>query len=121
MFEYRIVILIQEVLSIIFSPFILYYSLPESAGNIIEFFRTFTVYKDSVGHVCNFAVFDFERQGNRQYGAGNDNTESDQKLISNHGKMEYSFMNFKVNFFLIRRIILIGILEFKVLYIFQKF
>ena len=64
MFDHKIVLLGYELLSVLLVPVILYTSLPSSAPNIIDFIREFTVHVDSVGYICSFAVFDFERHGN---------------------------------------------------------
>ena len=39
------------------------------APQILEFIRSFTVYVEGVGHVCGYALFDFERHGDSRYGA----------------------------------------------------
>jgi len=54
---------LQELLSVLLTPFILCFSLPRSSAAIIDFFREFTVHVDGIGYVCSFAVFDFKRQG----------------------------------------------------------
>lgn len=54
---------VQEVLSVITTPFILWYTLPDCAPAVIDFFREFTVHVDGLGYVCSFAVFDFKRHG----------------------------------------------------------
>lgn len=54
---------LQELLSVLLTPFILILSLPRSAAAIVDFFREFTVHVDGIGYVCSFAVFDFKRQG----------------------------------------------------------
>lgn len=64
MFEYKAVFLLQEALSVLIAPAILWFVMPSYAPQIINFFREFTVYKDGVGHVCSFAMFDFRRHGN---------------------------------------------------------
>lgn len=65
-FDYKIVLLMQELVSVLFAPIILYHSLPSSAPKILDFIREFTVHVDSIGYVCSFAVFDFEKHGNVQ-------------------------------------------------------
>lgn len=47
-------------------PVILYTSLSDSSGKIVDFIREFTVHVDSIGHICSFAVFDLEKHGNVQ-------------------------------------------------------
>ncbi|TPX67487.1 hypothetical protein SpCBS45565_g03676 [Spizellomyces sp. 'palustris'] len=95
LFEYKIVLFLQEILSVLFAPLILWYSLPSCAEQIVDFFREFTVHVDSLGYVCSFAVFDFKRHGNLKYGVPTQN--QDEYYISKEGKMEQSFVNFKIN------------------------
>ncbi|ODO03086.1 hypothetical protein I350_05931 [Cryptococcus amylolentus CBS 6273] len=64
LFALKITIFFDELLSVILTPFVLFFSLPPCASEIIDFFREFTVHVDGVGYVCSFAVFDFSRQGN---------------------------------------------------------
>ena len=49
---------------------------------------------DGRGYVCSFAEFNFERHGNVKFGAPTQ--VQDKKMVSNEGKMEKSFLNFKV-------------------------
>lgn len=62
----KIVIFVWEVISIILTPFVLWYSLPKSSERIIDFFREFTVHVDGIGYVCSFAEFDFNMAGTRK-------------------------------------------------------
>ena len=52
-----------ELLSVLLTPWILFFSLPPCSAAIIDFFREFTLHVDGIGYVCSFAVFDFERHG----------------------------------------------------------
>lgn len=64
LFQMKVVIFIQELLSVVLTPFILWYSLPPCAPAIVDFFREFSVHVDGLDYVCSFAVFDFKRHGN---------------------------------------------------------
>lgn len=103
----------QELLGVVLTPFVLWFSLPRCAPAIVDFFREFTVHVDGLGYVCSFAVFDFQRHGNvkvckasyspQQFGKlkflsqfGAPTQVKDEKFISKEGKMEKSFLNFKV-------------------------
>ncbi|KAI8603618.1 APG9-domain-containing protein [Dissophora ornata] len=97
LFEYNAVLFLLEFMSLALTPLILCLSLPNCSEKVIDFFREFTVHVDGVGYVCSFAVFDFKRHGNVKYGAPADAT-TDQRYLSNEGKMEKSFLNFKVIF-----------------------
>lgn len=59
----KIALFVQEVVSVVITPFILWYTLPTCAPAIVDFFREFTVHVDGLGYVCSFAVFDFKRHG----------------------------------------------------------
>ena len=60
----KILIFAQELLSVVLTPFVLWFSLPPCAPAIIDFFREFSVHVDGRGYVCSFAEFNFERHGN---------------------------------------------------------
>lgn len=64
LFQMKIVIYGQELISVLLTPLVLWLSLPKCAPTIIDFFREFTVHVDGLGYVCSFAVFDFQRHGN---------------------------------------------------------
>ncbi|KAI9065414.1 APG9-domain-containing protein [Trametes sanguinea] len=93
LFQMKVVIFAQELLSVLLTPFVLWYSLPPCAPAIVDFFREFTVHVDGLGYVCSFAVFDFQRHGNVKFGAPTQ--VNDERLMSKEGKMEKSFLNFK--------------------------
>ena len=69
LYQYKVMSLLQEVLGALTAPFAMLMVLPQRAGAILDFVRTFTVYVEGVGHVCSFALFDFERHGDTSYGA----------------------------------------------------
>ncbi|KAH9952059.1 APG9-domain-containing protein [Amylocystis lapponica] len=93
LFAMKIMIFVQELLSVLLTPLVLWYSLPPCAPTIVDFFREFTVHVDGLGYVCSFAVFDFQRHGNIKFGAPT--KVNDERLMSKEGKMEKSFLNFK--------------------------
>ena len=66
LYQMKVVIFLNEILSMIFTPFVLWFSLPECSDRIIDFFREFTVHVDGLGYVCSFAEFNFKTQGGRQ-------------------------------------------------------
>ncbi|KAI5806382.1 autophagy protein Apg9-domain-containing protein [Geopyxis carbonaria] len=85
----KISIFIEEIFSVIFTPFVLWVSLPKCSDRIIDFFREFTVHVDGVGYVCSFAVFNFQ-QPDRQ------NTEDlrAEYFASKDNKMLASYLGF---------------------------
>ncbi|KAF7322476.1 hypothetical protein HMN09_00026000 [Mycena chlorophos] len=93
LFAMKVLIFVEELVSVVLTPFVLWFSLPDCAPAIIDFFREFTVHVDGRGYVCSFAEFNFERHGNVKFGAPAQ--VQDKRMVSNEGKMEKSFLNFK--------------------------
>ena len=99
-YQIKIVIFLEEIISIIFAPFVLWFSLPKCSDRIVDFFREFTVHVDGLGHVCSFAVFDFKKGNNppqQQQG------DPDQDLRTGYystkdGKMLASYYGFLDNY-----------------------
>lgn len=60
----KIMIFAHEIVSVVLTPFVLWFSLPQCAPAIIDFFHDFTVLIPGRGYVCSFAEFDFIRHGN---------------------------------------------------------
>lgn len=96
LFDYKVSLFLQELLSVLFAPLVLCISLPKCTDQIIDFFREFTIHVDGLGYVCSFSQFDFEKHGNPKYGVEGAAVEDDYYL-SKEGKMEKSFLNFKAN------------------------
>ncbi len=96
LYEYKFVIFFEEILSVLLTPLILWFSLPLCSEKIIEFVRDFTVHVDGIGYVCSFAVFDFTKHGNVKFGAA-PTTVIPAPQVSNDGKMEKSFLSFKAS------------------------
>ena len=64
LFTLKIVLFLQEIVSVITTPFVLWFSLPPCAPAIVDFFHDFTVWVPGRGYICSFAEFDFKRHGN---------------------------------------------------------
>ena len=101
-FEYKIISFLREMLGMLLVPYLLWYRLPACAEGIVDFVRDFSVHVDGLGHVCSFAVFDFQRHGNAHFGAPVSETAgpgpSTARLArSRNGKMEKSFLSFMAN------------------------
>eukprot|EP00299_Pterocystis_sp_00344_P016915 c8492_g1_i2.p1 GENE.c8492_g1_i2~~c8492_g1_i2.p1 ORF type:complete len:682 (+),score=139.71 c8492_g1_i2:55-2046(+) len=95
-YKLKVLLFVDEVLSIIVTPFVLMFSLADSMGDFVEFVRTFTEELDDVGgDVCSFAMFNFERHGNPQFGAVPHS--AGVARTTRDGKMEKSFLSFKAN------------------------
>lgn len=85
LYDMKVSIFIAEIMSVIFTPFVLWWSLPKCCDRIIDFFREFTVHVDGIGYVCSFAVFNFQKSGHNiedlreEYFASKDN-----KMLSSY-------------------------------------
>ncbi|EGN95584.1 hypothetical protein SERLA73DRAFT_95101 [Serpula lacrymans var. lacrymans S7.3] len=93
LFAMKVLIFIQEIVSVVTTPFVLWFSLPPCAPSIVDFFHDFTVWVPGRGYICSFAEFDFKRHGNVKFGAPA--IIQDERMLSREGKMEKSFLNFK--------------------------
>ncbi|CAI7568242.1 unnamed protein product [Penicillium glandicola] len=104
LYQMKIVIFLEEILSMIFTPFVLWFSLPKCSDRLIDFFREFTVHVDGVGYLCSFAVFDFKKGTNvlSQAGPGRrDPGKQDLRtdyFSTKDGKMLASYYGFLDNY-----------------------
>ncbi|XP_020573036.1 autophagy-related protein 9 isoform X2 [Phalaenopsis equestris] len=92
LFQYTAIMLLEEMASILITPFLLVFVVPERVDDILQFISDFTVDVEGVGHVCSLSLFDFVRHGNRKY-ASPFNAAKDMR--SSQGKMEKSFLSFQ--------------------------
>jgi autophagy-related protein 9 len=100
LFDYKIVLFINEILGVIIVPFILLFYFPNLSGNIIEFVKNFTTDVSGIGHICSFAAFDINHNGDLIYETNineneneNENEEENQSQLID-SKMEDSYINF---------------------------
>ncbi|KAI9755565.1 MAG: autophagy protein atg9 [Lichina confinis] len=102
LYRMKILIFAEELLSLVFTPFILWFSLPKCSDRVVDFFREFTVHVDGLGYVCSFAVFDFKRGAN--VGVRGDTPDGDGARLredyysTNDGKMMASYYGFIDNY-----------------------
>lgn len=60
LYNLKLYLIFKELCSLVFLPYILYFSLPNSCDKIIDFFRDYSVHVDGIGYVCSFAMFNLE-------------------------------------------------------------
>ena len=98
LYQLKAMIFVEEMMSLLFTPVILWFSLPRCSARIVDFFREFTIHVDGVGHVCSFAVFDFKKSGENviQGGGTKQKTTSlrEDYFSSKDGKMLASYYGF---------------------------
>ncbi|KAJ5679691.1 Autophagy-related protein 9 [Penicillium macrosclerotiorum] len=97
LYQMKIVIFLEEILSMIFTPFVLWFSLPKCSDRLIDFFREFTVHVDGMGYLCSFAVFDFKKGTNVMSQGRRDTGRHDLRadyFSTKDGKMLASYYGF---------------------------
>lgn len=62
LFSLQIYIILMEILSVILTPWILWFKISQCLGAIVDFFREYSVHVDGLGYVCYFAMFNFEEK-----------------------------------------------------------
>lgn len=62
LYSLKIIIIFNEILSVILTPFVLWFKISYSSSAIIDFFREYSIHVDGLGHVCYFAMFNFEEK-----------------------------------------------------------
>lgn len=100
LYQMKVIIFLEEMLSIIFTPFVLWFSLPKCSERLVDFFREFTVHVDGLGYVCSFGVFDFKKGGNNlaQQSDGTAQDLRDEYYSTKDGKMLASYYGFIDNY-----------------------
>ncbi|GFN75657.1 autophagy-related protein 9 [Plakobranchus ocellatus] len=98
LFQYKVVYILEELLSPIFTPFWLLFCLRPKSAQIVDFFRCFTVEVSGVGDVCSFAQMDIKKHGNQEWTPSASANTCESKVPKTHqgenGKIELSLMHF---------------------------
>ncbi|KAI1826310.1 autophagy protein Apg9 [Xylaria intraflava] len=99
LYKPRIVIFLEEILGVLVTPLVLFFSLPKCSDQIVDFFREFTIHVDGLGYVCSFAVFDFQRDARGTRPRQNNVPDSrEDYYATKHGKMQASMHGFLDNY-----------------------
>lgn len=61
LFPYKFLQFTEELVSVMMSPWILWFSLTKSSDALVDFFRESTIHVDGLGLVCSLAVFDLRQ------------------------------------------------------------
>ena len=62
-YQNKVMIFLEEIFSMIITPYLLLTKLPACSERIVDFFREFTISVEGLDHVCSFAMFDFKKGG----------------------------------------------------------
>ncbi|VDN18804.1 unnamed protein product [Gongylonema pulchrum] len=101
LFQLKAQFLLEELLSPILTPFILFFWIRPKAKEIVDFFHHFTVSVEGLGDVCSFAQMDIRRHGDAAW-SFNEHTEEEvaasrERISANDGKTELSLIYFASN------------------------
>jgi hypothetical protein len=104
LFAVRIWLSVRELLSVLFTPYLLFFVLPERATATLRFLVNNTEYVNGVGSVCRFASLRLARDGDCSYAASTSSFAAASSFPASgrgdfgdgakYGKMEASFVNF---------------------------
>jgi autophagy-related protein 9 len=61
LYQPKIVIFAEEILSMVLTPFLLIFRLPDCSERIVDFFREFSIVVDGLGVVCSYSMFPFKK------------------------------------------------------------
>lgn len=67
LFPYKTKLFAMEVLSVLLTPLVLCFSLPNCVPEMLAFMSRHTKYLDGVGDVCDYSTFDFDAYGNSEF------------------------------------------------------
>nr|CAB3224237.1 autophagy-related protein 9A [Phallusia mammillata] len=95
LFQFKASYVIEELLSPIVTPFILIFWMRRRSGEIVDFFRNFTVDIAGVGDVCSFAQLDITKHGDPKWHEKKI-TEPSHSQQADGGKTELSLMHFAI-------------------------
>lgn len=95
LFPYKAQLFGMEVLSVLLTPMVLCFSLPNSVDSIISFVKQHSKYVDGVGAVCDYSTFDLVKYGDPRFGAVTEGSV-DAAHRPAEGKLEQSYLNFRL-------------------------
>ena len=99
LFQLKFTLILEELISPLLTPFILYFRLRPRALDIVDFYRNFTIEITGVGDVCSFAHMDVRKHGNPTWQTGGQSAMDDpmtptQYTQAEDGKTELSLIHF---------------------------
>lgn len=61
LYQPKILIFAEEILSMVVTPFLLMFRLPQCSERIVDFFREFSIVVDGLGVTCSYSMFPFKK------------------------------------------------------------
>jgi len=100
LYQTRVLIVINELINVIFTPFILMFTMPECVDDIIKFARESKLHVEGVGDICKFAQLRLE-EGDINYQPHVEEelakSYNHPSTVLNEGKLEKSMITFAIN------------------------
>jgi autophagy-related protein 9 len=99
LYQPKILIFAEEILSMVITPFLLIFRLPQSSERLVDFFREFSIVVDGLGVVCSYSMFPFKKPGdnvpvNRAGGHREDAELREDYFMAKDNKMLASYYGF---------------------------
>jgi autophagy-related protein 9 len=99
MYQPKVLIFAEEILSMVITPFLLIFRLPNCSARIVDFFREFSIVVDGVGVVCSYSMFGFNKNIEKAVGQGTRVRRENPDLREDHfnakdDKMVKSYFGF---------------------------
>lgn len=105
LFQLKAQYLVEELLSPLVTPYVLYFHIRPKAVDLVHFFATNTRYVEGVGDVCSYSMMDITRDGDLRLAPLNQSVIDNPVTASNKplrrvqtqnscGKIELSLLNF---------------------------
>lgn len=86
LYQPKILIFAEEILSMIITPFLLIFRLPQCSERIVDFFREFSIVVDGLGIVCSHSMFPFNKSAAQSVPSNRGNPQLDQELREDYFK-----------------------------------
>jgi autophagy-related protein 9 len=86
LYQPKIVIFAEEILSMIVTPFLLIFRLPKCSDRIVDFFREFSIVVDGLGVVCSYSMFPFNQKRQNAPFNGRSRPDEDPTLREDYFK-----------------------------------
>jgi autophagy-related protein 9 len=102
LYQPKILIFAEEILSMVITPFLLMFRLPQCSERIVDFFREFSIVVDGLGVTCSYSMFPFNKgtqnvnnaPANRAGGHRDDADLREDYFMAKDNKMLASYYGF---------------------------
>lgn len=95
MFQFRAALFFGELLSVIWTPWILCVSLPRCSEQMVRFITENSAEVDGIGTVCKLSTFDFDAGNSSSSGSNRAGGSERNRKFSRRNKIEKSLINFQ--------------------------